>query len=132
MPTGGPAPSAPLMTGLVVKAVLLLSIGTGGWHDGIAAHYAPGLFQRVAARRGLPTDAGCYISSDWHDIGQWVVVYGRNTGRFVHCLVADVSHPRDRERHMRASLFEVDFRAALTLCGSTRLPNRQCPIRVSK
>ena len=116
--------------GLVVKLVFLLSVGVG-WHDGIAAHYSPHLFERVAQRRGLPR-ADCFISSDWHAIGEWVVVHGRNTGRTLTCLVADVSRPRDRERHMRAGLFEVDAGSAIKLCGSLKLPNRQCPIRVSK
>jgi hypothetical protein len=115
---------------LLVKLVFALCT-CAGWHHGIAAHYSPGLFDRVAAYRGLPA-ADCYISSDWHAIGDYVLVYGVNTEQTLVCLVADVSQPRDRKRHMRQGLFEVDFHAARVLCGRTDLPNRQCPIRVSK
>lgn len=127
---GGWAPSAPLM-GLVAQLTMVLALGVGNVStDGYAAHYADGLFERVAIRRGLPA-ASCYISSDWHAIGEWVLVDGLRTGQRLRCLVADVSQPRDRARHLRARLFEVDFHSASVLCGSTKLPNRQCPIRVS-
>ncbi len=118
-------------TSLIVKLCFLLCAGTG-WHDGISAHYSDGLFERVAAHRGLSTTADCYISSDWHHLGEWVVVYGANTDRTLVCLVADVSHPRDKARHVRAGLFELDFNAAATLCGDTRLRNDECPIKVSR
>jgi len=116
--------------GLIVKLCFLLSCGTG-WHDAIAAHYADGLFERVAARRGLPR-AECYIASDWHDIGAFVLVYGQNTGRSLVCLVADVSAPKDRARHIRANQYELSFNAAAILCGSTKLRNDECPIKVSR
>lgn len=119
------------MSGLVVKMALVLGMGVGGWQDGIAAHYSPGLFERVAARRGLPS-AECYISSDWHPLGTFVLVYGGNTRASLVCQVTDVSQPRDRRRHARDRLFEIDFHSAAVLCGSTELRNRDCPVQVSK
>ncbi len=117
-------------TSLIVKLVFLLCAGTG-WYDGIAAHYSPNLFGRVAVYRGLPA-MDCYLSSDWHAVGEYVIVYGVNTSRSVVCLVGDTSQPRDRARHMRAHLFELSYEAALALCGSVKLRNDECPIKVSR
>lgn len=109
--------------------LLLAFLFRGGPIDGYAAHYSPGVFEQVRINRGLPK-ADCLISSDWHPLGTWVRVEGRRTGAVRVCEVADVSAPADRARHLRAHLFELDFRSAAHICGSTRLANRECPIRV--
>ena len=118
--------------GLVAKLAIILGMGMGsmGWSDHIAAHYAPGHFARVAARRQLP-DAPCYVASPQHPIGSWLLVEGVKTGVRRLCLVADTSQPWDRPRHLRMHLIELDYASARAICGSTRLANRDCPVRVS-
>jgi hypothetical protein len=108
---------------------LCLGAGSLGWSDHIAAHYAPGYFARVAMRRQLP-QATCYVASPQHDIGSWLLVEGVKTGVRRRCLVADTSQPWDRQRHVRTRLIELDYDSAGAICGSTRLPNRDCPVRV--
>jgi hypothetical protein len=119
--------------GLVAKMLMSFCLGAGSlvWSDHIAAHYAPGYFARVAARRQLPS-APCYVASPSHDIGSWLLVEGVRTGVQRLCLVADTSQPWDRARHLRARLIELDYDSARAICGSTRLPNRDCPVRVRK
>ena len=118
--------------GLVAKVLMSFCVGAGsfGWSDHIAAHYAPGYFARVAAHRQLPS-ASCYVASPSHDIGVWLLVEGVNTGVRRRCLVADTSQPWDRPHHLRLRLIELDYDSAGAICGSTRLPNRDCPVRVS-
>ena len=120
-----------MSVGLVAKVLMSLCLGAGslGWSDHIAAHYAPGYFARVAMRRQLP-QATCYVASPQHDIGSWLLVEGVKTGVRRRCLVADTSQPWDYERHVRMRLIELDYDSAGAICGSTRLPNRDCPVRV--
>jgi hypothetical protein len=108
---------------------LCLGAGSLGWSDHIAAHYAPGYFGRVALYRQLPK-ADCYVASPQHAIGSWLLIEGVKTGVRRRCLVADTSQPWDRQRHVRMRLIELDYASAGAICGSTRLPNRDCPVRV--
>lgn len=124
---GGTVGSA---TGLVVQAALALALGAGSY-DGIAAHYAPGVMERVSLNRGMPI-VECMIASPRHTIGQWVIVEGVNTGRRLRCRVTDTSQPQDKTRHLDAGLFELGWANTMELCGSTRLRNDECRIRVSR
>lgn len=123
--------------GLVTTAALALTLGAGPLqgYDGIAAHYAPWpsshSMERVSLNRAMPI-VGCMIASPRHDIGQWVIVEGRNTGRRLHCRVTDTSKPEDWQRHMDSGLFELGYVNTIDLCGSTRLRNDECRIRVTR
>lgn len=119
--------------GLVAQAVLMLCLGAGPiqWHNGIAAHYNPGVMELVSRNRGLPIVA-CMIASPRHPIGRWVWVEGLNAGTRLRCRVTDTSAPQDRARHLRTRLFEIGWANTIPLCGSTRLSNRECPVRVSR
>lgn len=118
--------------GLAATAALALTLGAGPLqgYDGIAAHYAPQVMEQVAINRGLSIVA-CMIASPRHAIGQWVIVEGRNTGKRLRCRVTDTSRPVDWRRHMDSGLFELGWANTIELCGSTRLRNDECPIRVS-
>lgn len=122
--TVGPA------TGLVAQAALILALGAGSY-DGIAAHYAPGVMERVSLNRGMSIVA-CMIASPRHTIGQWVIVEGLNTGKRLHCRVTDTSRPQDWQRHLDEGLFELGWANTIDVCGSTRLRNDECRIRVSR
>jgi len=119
--------------GLIAQVALALTLGAGPLHgyDGIAAHYAPGLMEQVSLNRGMPI-VGCMIASPRHDIGQWVVVEGRNTGRRLRCRVTDTSHPWDKARHLRTRLFELGYANTMDLCGSARLRNDECRVKVTR
>lgn len=119
--------------GLAAQALIALCLGAGPvqWYDGVAAHYNPGVMEQVARNRGMPI-VGCMIASPRHAIGQWVIVEGRNTGKRLRCRVTDTSAPKDKARHLRQGLFELGYANTIDLCGSTKLRNRDCPIRVSR
>jgi hypothetical protein len=73
------------------------------------------------------------VSSPFYDIGTRVIVYGPNTDRALSCVVVDVSHPRDRARHIRTKrVVELGYPAALALCGRKHINHRpeQCPVVV--
>lgn len=112
--------------GLASAALVVLALGVGGpWERHTTAHYAPGLMERVAAKRGLPSSR-CYIASPTIPIGTRVQVKGLNTGKTLLCYVADTSARQDRARHIRAGLIEVGYDEAEALCGSTKLRNDEC------
>lgn len=119
--------------GLAAMAALALALGAGPIHgyDGIAAHYAPGVMERVALNRGIPI-VGCMIASPRHDIGQWVIVEGANTGKRLRCRVTDTSRPVDWQRHMDTGLFELGYTVTDDLCGSARLRNDECRVTVTR
>lgn len=120
------------MVGGLASAALILALGAGqfgGWEGRIAAHYDKGLMDRVARSRGIqPTP--CMLASPLHPIGAWIEVWGLNTGERQRCQVVDTSQPWDRARHIRAGLVELRFESALALCGSTKLRNDECPVRI--
>jgi hypothetical protein len=118
--------------GLVTKLAVVWGMGMGsmGWSGHIAAHYAPGVFVRVEMVRGLP-HAACNFASPTHPIGAWRSVEGVRTGVRLRCRVSDTSQPEHRRRHLDLRLIELDYDSARAICGSTRLANRDCPVRVS-
>lgn len=132
------------MTGLAATAALIWALGaqphpytaqtargSDQWYEGIAAHYAPGVMERVSRNRGMAI-VPCMIASPRHEIGTWVIVEGINTGKRLRCRVTDTSAPQDRARHLRTGLFELGWANTMDLCGSTKLRNRDCPVRVTR
>jgi len=127
--------------GLVVQLALAVGLGIGGhsqWERHTTAHYAIHRIERTAQIRrtqgyDLPVSK-CYIASPTLPIGTRVQVRGLNTGATLLCYVADVSDPKDRYRHIHAKdkqgreigQIEVGYWEALKLCGSVKLPNRDC------
>ncbi len=108
----------------------VLSLGAAPY-DGIAAHYAPGVMERVSLNRGMAI-VPCMIASPRHNVGQWVIVEGLNTGTRLRCRVTDTSAPEDWQRHMDDGLFELGWANTIDLCGSTRLRNDACRVRVTR
>jgi len=97
---------------------------------GYAPHYAPGLMSKVAHHRDMPPTA-CMVSSPTLPLGAWVWVYGQRTGALLRCRVTDVSHPRDKARHLRTGrIAELAYEVTARLCGSTRERVIDCPIVV--
>lgn len=113
---------------LLIFVILHGGTITHGW----APHYAPGVMERVARNRDM-AQAQCMISSPTEPLGSWLWVYGKATGVLLHCRVTDVSHPRDKARHLRTGrLVEIGFNNTRALCGTTRGSVRECPIMVIK
>ncbi len=97
---------------------------------GYAAHYSPGVMERVARKRTMSI-VSCMISSPTLLIGTWVYVRGQNTDIILHCRVTDVSAPKDKKRHIRAQLIaELNYGATINICGSTKLANKECPVSI--
>lgn len=113
---------------LLIIALVGCAIALSPTYEGFAARYAPGLFERVARHRGMEP-AACMLASPRHEIGAWV--RGVRTGIERMCQVADTSAPRDRARHLRTRLFELDYESARAICGQVTGPNRDCPVRVT-
>jgi hypothetical protein len=120
------------MTDTLAAILLAVVLYGGEMMSGFAPRYSPNLMERVARNRGMDV-AGCMVSSPFYDIGTRVIVYGPNTDRALSCTVVDVSHPRDRARHIRTKrITELSYEAALALCGRKHINHRpeQCPVVV--
>lgn len=117
---------------LIVAGSILCSPPAGSAR--IAAHYAPGVMERVSRVRGLP-QAGCMIASPTEPIGTWVRVRGLRTGATRLCRVTDTSAPQDRLRHIRKRQIELDWPSARAICNIRRVgqePPWRCPVWVSR
>ena len=100
-------------------------------HRGYAAHYRPGLMERVAQRRGMP-QTPCMVATPYVALGRWVQVQSRKNGQVLRCRVTDVPHPKDipllRKRNI---VIELNFSSARILCNIHRTgqePPRACPV----
>lgn len=97
-----------------------------------AAHYRPGLMEQVARRRNM-TLVDCMISSPWHPLNTWMRIESNVNGEIAYCRTTDVSAPRDRARHKRRQLIELDWQTAKRLCAISRVaerPPRACPVKI--
>lgn len=119
---------------LAVFAPLPLDVPAyGNQHRGFAAHYRPGLMERVAQRRSMPQTA-CMVATPHFALGSWVRVQSRKNGRSLRCRVTDVPQPRHlpllRKRNI---VVELNFASARILCNIRRSgqePPRACPVIV--
>lgn len=111
---------------LLIYAALHGGIVQSGW----APHYSPDLMERVALRRDMQP-AACMVSSPVWPLGTDLWVYGEKTQALLHCTVTDVSHPRDRVRHIRTKrVVELSYEVTRDLCGTTRGRPDECPVVV--
>jgi hypothetical protein len=120
------------MTETLARILLAVVLYGGEMMGGYAPRYSPNVMERVARNRGMDVE-GCMVSSPFYDIGTRVIVYGPNTDRALSCTVVDVSHPRDRARHIRTKrITELSYPAALALCGEQAIkdPPTKCPVIV--
>jgi hypothetical protein len=104
----------------------------GQIESGYAPHYAKNVMERVARNRDMP-HADCMVSSPRYPLGTMIWVYGRNTDTLLHCRVTDVSHPRDKARHLRTRrVVELGYTEAERLCGLRAMRDRpeKCPVIV--
>lgn len=106
-------------------------------HSGYAAHYSPGLMQKVAKNRGIePQD--CMLSTDLYPLETPVYVESLVDGVEVtlECLVVDHSMPKDKARHLKNKLYaELDFNSAKQICNISKVaekPWRECPVNIWK
>lgn len=97
-----------------------------------AAHYRPGLMEKVAERRRM-SQVPCMISSPWHSLNVWMSVKSERNGEMAICRTTDVSSPRDIAWHRRLQLIELDWNTATRLCAISRVaqrPPRACPVKI--
>lgn len=104
-------------------------------HAGYAAHYRPGLMQRVARNRGLEV-VPCMVASPHHRIGTWLRVTSPKRKKTLSCRVTDVPQPKHRPALIqRKIVVELDFESARILCGIRRVgqePPSACPVIVER
>lgn len=102
--------------GLVAHTVTVLSLGAAlvGADVRYAVRYSPGVFERVAAHRGMAVQS-CMVAHPTAPIGAWLLVEGKARLR---CQVVDTSQPKDRPRHIRLRRIEVDPASGARLCGA--------------
>lgn len=100
-------------------------------YRGFAAHYRPGLMERVAQRRNMP-QTPCMVATPYFALGSWVRVQSRKNGRTLRCRVTDVPQPRHLPQlRKRNIVVELNFASARTLCNIQRSgqePPRACPV----
>jgi hypothetical protein len=122
-----------MIVNLLVALIIAFSITPGGHQQrGFAPRYAPGVMERVARHRHMPI-ADCMISSPVLPLGTKVTVYGENTHRALECVVVDVSHPRDKARHIRTKrVIELGYASAEAICGKKHMrdPPIKCPVTI--
>ena len=115
--------------GLVAQAVLAVSMGAAmvGADVRSVVRYDPGVFEQVAARRGMAAQS-CMVAHPTAPIGSWLLVEGKARLR---CQVVDTSAPADRARHIRLRRIEVDPASGAKLCGARWTGNaRECKVKV--
>jgi len=112
------------------RLLVLVSLWGGSVTEGYAPHYDPGLMGAVADRRDM-AQSSCMVSSPVYPLGTRLYVYGARTGALLRCQVVDVSHPRDKARHLRTKrLVELSYESARALCGTVRGNSIECPVLV--
>lgn len=114
---------------MVAHAAVALALGAAlvGADTRFAVRYAPGVFEQVAARRGMQPVA-CMVAHPTAPLGSWLLVEGRVRLR---CQVVDVSAPQDKARHIRLRRIEVDPKSGAKLCGETWQGNpKECTVFV--
>lgn len=101
-------------------------------HRMISARYASGVMHRVARKRGIPIGE-CGMAFDGPPLGSIVRVEGERTGVARMCVVVDISQTRDRARHVKARMVELDHQSARAICGLRywRSRPKECPVFVS-
>lgn len=101
---------------------------------GFAAHYRPGLMEKVAQRRRMPV-VRCMVASPHQKLGAWVMVRSTKREQELKCRVTDVPRKGHRAALIRRKIVvELDFKSAKVLCGikySGHLPPRACPVVVT-
>jgi hypothetical protein len=115
---------------LLYSLLIYAALYGGTVETGYAPHYAEGLMEQVAHNRDMPVEA-CMVSSPVHPLDTWLYVYGERTGALLHCKTVDVSHPRDKARHIRTRrVVELSYESARVLCDTTRGRPDECPVIV--
>jgi len=116
----------------LLRLLMFVVLHGGFVQSGFAPHYAPNLMTQVAHNRGM-SPVACMVSSPVWPLGTRLWVYGEKTGALLDCTVTDVSHPRDKARHIRTRrVVELSFEVTKALCGSTRERVIDCPVVVVK
>jgi hypothetical protein len=114
----------------LIQLYILVALGLGQAMEGYAPRYAPGLMQRVAARRGIEPAGRIAVSSAYYPLGTELWVWGVNTHVLRRAVIVDVSAQRDMARHRRTKrLIEIAHEDALALCGNMGRPT-ECPVIV--
>ena len=117
-----------MLPGVVVPAAVR---ATGKQHTGFAAHYRPGLMERVARVRGLAVVA-CMVASPHHRIGTWLSIHSPKRKKTLACRVTDIPKAHHRGALIKKGIVvELDFESAKILCGIKRpreLPPRACTV----
>ncbi len=92
----------------------------GRQRTGFAAHYRPGLMEKVARQRGLEVVA-CMVASPHHKIGVWLSIHSPKRKQTLKCRVTDVPQKAHRPALIRKGIVvELDFESAKILCGIKR------------
>jgi hypothetical protein len=129
-----PALAVVLLAALLAGMVPVPVQAAAERRSGFAAHYRPGLMQRVARTRGLEIVA-CMVASPHHRIGTWLSVTSAKRNKTLDCRVTDVPQARHRAAVIKRKIVvELDFESAKVLCGITRpreRPPQACPVVVT-
>ena len=116
----------------LLSLLIFVALHGGVIQSGFAPHYAKGVMARVARNRDM-LPVACMVSSPVWPLGTELWVFGHATGVLLRCEVFDVSHPRDRARHVRTRrVIEISHENARQLCGSTRGRPVDCPVTIVK
>ena len=90
-----------------------------------AVRYDPGLMERIAVKRGIPTEP-CLFAHPVTAIGSYAYIRGVRTGHMERCRQADTSQDvdtsgrgsqeSDRARHIRLRRVELGYAESVRIC----------------
>lgn len=112
--------------------VMALTLPQGPTSSGFAVYYPAGLFEVVAANRGM-TPASCMAATSRLPLGRWIDVRGQRTGVQRRCKVLDICHPNDCPAlRRRRIVVELDEASNKAICGFVNEPAIKCPVVVNE
>ena len=125
---------ATFLLAVIASAAPMPAEAAKNQRTGFAAHYRPGLMQRVARVRGMESVA-CMVASPHHRIGTWLTVTSHKFKKTLTCRVTDVPRAKDRATLLKRKIVvELDFNSATILCRIKRVrerPPSACPVVVT-
>jgi len=100
---------------------------------GFLTRYSLGVMKRVTAKRHMEW-SGCGVAIDNQKVGSFVLVRGVKTGIERTCQVVDWSMPKDKARHVKVNLLELDSNNQAAVCGAKAAMSgwRSCPVLIRR
>lgn len=124
---------AAVLIGVLALALCIDPLPPLPTEKGYLTRYSIGVMKRVTKKRGMVW-TGCGAAIDNQKVGSFVLVHGVKTGVERVCQVVDWSMPKDKARHVKVNLMEIDSANHAAVCGKADALSgwRQCPVLIRR